>query len=208
MTKPANKYDYKNLDDIPDVNEKLTMFINNLDEELTTWRAYKEKNGKKVPITQFKGYACLDQGKIIAINYWYVPKKFSFQYFIYKILLYQEIEGGAVVKKEYQRQGINTHLYQLREKLMIKKGYRRSIIGIDADNVPALKAVQKNKDLVLIKKTKRKNYYYLNFSTSGKSGDVLEKIHWLRIRIIIEIFVFGLFARALATRILNIFDIN
>jgi len=176
---------YVNLADVPDFEEKISNFINDLDEELITWRDYKIEDDKKKLKNKVIGYACLDGDKIIAINYWTDYKKYTLRYFIFKLFFFKEYEGGMVAKKNYQKLGITTDLKKLRDSLAQKYGYVRSIGGFDADNKAMLDYSQKRK-YGTIKKTDKTIYYFFNLDPNIEPNSI-NKLDKYRLRIGIEI---------------------
>lgn len=135
--------EFKNVTEISDFCEKLAEFLNDLDEELETWRDYVEKNGKRSIPHRITGYACLDREKIVGIYYFSLSKKFSVRYSIQRLFLPREAQIGILVKKEYQRRGIATHLRELTRDLLRELGYKREVSSVDSDNIAGLKYANK-----------------------------------------------------------------
>jgi hypothetical protein len=106
--------DFKNFNDIPNFEEKLSKFLNMLDEELDYWRGYEDKNGEIKIRYPIAGIASLDGENIIAISYYIVPKKWSLRWIYDLIFRPKGPEIGVVVKKDYHRRGIADHLNYLR----------------------------------------------------------------------------------------------
>lgn len=120
-------FEFKRFNEISSFEEKLTLFLNSLDEELVTWRDYETKDGNRYIPHPIDGYACLKDDNIIAITYWNYPKKNSLTYFIHKLFPPKKAMVGSVTKKEFQRRGIRTHMRKKQYPLMQSLGYETAI---------------------------------------------------------------------------------
>ena len=163
--------EFRNFAEIPEFDEKLTEFLNGLDEELKTWRDYVEKNGKRGIPHGITGYACLDCEKIVGISYFHVPKKLRIRYFINLLLARaspKEAAIGSVVKTEYQRRGIFGHLFDLRNELMRETGYGRVRYVTDFNNIAMLKWGEKKKHRI-VKKTDKEIYFVYNLADDERA---------------------------------------
>jgi RimJ/RimL family protein N-acetyltransferase len=158
---------FRSFQEIPDFNKKLTAFLNSLDEELETWRDYIEKRGKRSIPHRITGYACLDGEKIIAIYYFFVPKKLQIRNFINLLFVgtLKMAEAGSVVKREYQGCGIGIKLFNLTVNLAREMGYKRLIYVIDCNNIAALKLAEKQGCRIL-RITNKKKYFIADLDDS------------------------------------------
>ena len=129
--------DFKDFRDIPNFDEKLSKFLNELDEELDYWRGYEEKNGEIKIRYPIAGLACLDGEMIVAISYYIVPKKWSLRWVYDRLFRPKGLEIGVVVKKDYHRRGIANHLNHLRLDLLRELGYHKYWFRVDHANVPS-----------------------------------------------------------------------
>jgi len=135
--------EFKNFKDIPNFDEKLQGFLDSLDDELEHWRGHEEKNGRLRVRYPMVGYACLDGDKIVAISYYIVPEKFSPRWFFDLFFRPKGFEGGAVVKKEYHRRGIASHLNSLKMGVLREMRVNHFWYRVDYDNTPSLKFAEK-----------------------------------------------------------------
>jgi len=155
--------EFKDFSEILDFDKKLSKFLDSLDEELQTWRDHTEKNGKRRIPHAIDGYACLDDENIVGIGYFFRTKKDKVRYFINLLFgcSFKEAEWGGVVKKEYQRRGISTHLFDLCVKKMKKLGYARVKWYADSNNIRALKWSE-NMAHRIVKRADKKFYFVYN----------------------------------------------
>lgn len=167
MRESLKGLEFRNFDEIPDFEEKLSEFLNRLDEELKHWRDYVEKGGKRSIPHPISGYACLDDDKIGAISYYILPKMFSKRYFIDLLFHPKGVETGVVTKKEYQRRGIAKHLRDLLIDIMRKKGIKRCWIRTDSNNIAMLKWVEKRGDKI-VKRTNKQIYFASNLDDDDR----------------------------------------
>lgn len=176
--------EFRNFEEIPDFDKKLTEFLNGLDEELKTWRDFAEKNGKRsIPHGITAGYACLDGDKIVGIYYLFPlrphAKKYSFMYFPSFLFPQEEIESASVVKKEYQRRGIFKHSRNLVLDLAREMGYKGYIYSVDTSNIWS--GAMKRGDRI-INRTDKKIYFVSNLV----EGDHYWKKHRILLFILIQ----------------------
>jgi len=191
--KNIDKLDFINFEDVEDFDDKLDRFLNSLDSELTTWQDNK-KEGNRVYIPhKIKGYACIKNGEIIGINYWLVYNKSDLRYYISKLLLYHEIEGAAVVKKEYQEKGISSTLIKLKTEYAIKQGYKRIIGGFNVANMGADGLSRGLNGRTIVKKTKDTIFWYayLSENIKNQSPRHTESIAVFRIKLGLNILNLG-----------------
>ena len=143
-----NKLLLKKISEIDDFDDKLDIFLRSLNEELVTWRDYEERGGKFVIPNPIAGFAALDGDNIIAITYFGHKKRNLFEYIFWLLFSERETETGAIVKKEYQRKGINRRFRDLKIEYMKELGYKRNIIRIDKTNIAAINGLEKSKTAI------------------------------------------------------------
>ncbi|MBD3204851.1 GNAT family N-acetyltransferase, partial [Candidatus Bathyarchaeota archaeon] len=131
--------EFKNFEEITEFDAKLGDFLGSLDEELVHWRGYEKVNGKIRVNYPMIGYACMDNGKIIAISYYVTPRIMGPRWLYDLIFRPRGYESGVVVKKEYHRRGIASHLNQLKMGLLRERGVKQFWYRIDLDNDPSLR---------------------------------------------------------------------
>ncbi|MFQ6053731.1 MAG: hypothetical protein ACE5OO_05850, partial [Candidatus Bathyarchaeia archaeon] len=178
MREALKGLEFRNFEDIPDFDNKLSEFLNSLDEEVKHFRGWVEEEGALRLRYPAYGYACLDGDEIVAISYYNVPRKNSIYHFIDLLLRPEGAETGAVTKKEYQRRGISSHLEKLKGELMRKKGFKHYWYRSDSDNIAMMKWEEK-KGNKPVKRTRKKLFYLINLFDDHP--------HALRLRILIQL---------------------
>jgi ribosomal protein S18 acetylase RimI-like enzyme len=173
----------KNIKEILYFDEKLSEFLNSLDEELKTWHDYVEKNGKRNIPYPIAGFACLDGEKIVGLQYFSDPKKFSVRYFIDLLFHSKEVGEGVVVKKEYHRRGIGQHLWNSCRDLLLKMGYERIYHKTDPENIAIIKWNEKIGSKI-VRKKKDRIHYVINLTDDD---NVRSKIALACMRVIIDL---------------------
>lgn len=136
--------------------------------------------------------------KIVALSYFCLPQKYSIKYFINKIFPPKEAETGAVVKKEYQRRGINAYSRIVTHKLMLKLGYQRTILRIDVNNITGLKSAQKLPGAKVIKKTDNNIYCFRELNNFAHKTRKREAGTLLRMHASLELGARGRFYSSVA----------
>jgi hypothetical protein len=158
---------------IKNFNEKISKFLDDLNEELKFWRGYIEKNGKRSIRYPVTGIACLDKEDIVAIAYFVVPKKLSPRWIYDRLFRPKGLEYGIVVKKEYHRKGIANHLSNLKLDLLHQLGYDQYWFRIDIDNIPSMQLAKKYLQKVngkIWKKTRKQVYFLVDTRKSFRNN--------------------------------------
>jgi len=117
MTMDLMGLQFKKFDEIKDFENKLSIFLRSLEVELLTWRDYVERDDKRFIPNPIKGIACLDGDQIIGISYFGHKNRSFIEKIFWLLFSKRETVTGAVVKKEYQGRGINTHARKLKKNI-------------------------------------------------------------------------------------------
>lgn len=161
MRESLKDFEFKNFNEISDFEDKLAMFLDGLDEELVHWRGYEIRDGRRALRYHNEGYACLDDGKIVAISYYVFPRKFSLKWLHDLFFRPKGPEAGDVVRKDYQKRGIGRHLTYLKLQILRNMGLKNYWYRTDIDNVAVLNWAEKNNRKVW-KKTDKQVYFSIN----------------------------------------------
>jgi RimJ/RimL family protein N-acetyltransferase len=165
VTESLKDLEFKDFREISNFEDKLSTFLSELGEELFYWRGYEKFNGCRRIMYPVMGHACLDGEKIVAINYFIVPRILSPRWLYDKVFRRRGFEVGVVVKKEYQRRGIADHMNSLRPKLLEELGVEEYWFRVDKDNVASMRLSEKHTDEMkgkIWKKTKDQVYFIIN----------------------------------------------
>lgn len=167
MAESLKGLEFKNFRDISNFEDKLSKFLNELDEELMYWRGYEEVNGRRRIRYPMMGHACLAREKIVAINYFIVPRILSPRWLYDKIFRRRGFEVGIVVKKEYQRRGIADRMNSLRVELFKKMGVEEYWFRVDKDNIASMRLSEKHTEEMrgkIWKETEDQVYFIININ--------------------------------------------
>ena len=167
LTDSLKGLEFKNFRDVSDFEDKLSRFLNELDEELIYWRGYEEINGQRGIRYPIRGHACLDGEKIVAINYFIVPRILSPRWIYDRIFRRRGFEIGVVVKKDYQRRGIADHMNSLRVELFRELGIEEYWFRVDKDNIASMRLSEKHTEQMrgkIWKETKDQVYFLININ--------------------------------------------
>jgi hypothetical protein len=118
MDDSLNRLTYANFKDIPDITKKLSIFFNET-------QINAGSQGFRLIPRPIAGYACLDNGRIVAISYYIIPKKRTMNYLQKFLLQPVKVETGTVIMQEYRNRGIYRELISKVQELMHSKAYTK-----------------------------------------------------------------------------------
>ncbi|MBD3207169.1 hypothetical protein GF319_12620 [Candidatus Bathyarchaeota archaeon] len=161
MRESLKGFKFKNFREIPEFEDKISVFLDGLDEELVHWRGYELRAGRRALRYHTEGYACLDGDKIVAISFYIFPRKFTLKWLHDLIFRPRGPEAADVVKKDYQKRGIARHLTRLKLQILQDIGLKNYWFRTDADNIAVLNWAEKNNRRIW-KKTNKQVYFSVN----------------------------------------------
>lgn len=145
--------------EIIDFKQKLTNFLNNLEEELKYFSEVKTKDDNRYFPYPIDGFACLDEEKIVAIAVVMIPPITTLQGIHHRIFHPTKMYAHVLVKKEYQRKGIRGRLRRERNPYLIKMGITHVISVVDNSHKVALKILHNDEEVTVFKITDQVTYF-------------------------------------------------
>ena len=107
---------FANFNDIPNFNEKLSKFFNEMQN-------IAGPQGIRLIPRPISGYACQDGERVVAISYYIIPKRFSLNYLMKYFSRPAKVEMGTVIIQEYRSRGVHRELIRLVKEMIRFRGY-------------------------------------------------------------------------------------